>query len=148
MGNLTTALTIVLAINCMFILGNVAVNDLLEDNVNFYSCEGSVHSELGTCNLTSGEFVLNTGNSVNLLPTGEATSVNQETGNIFTDIFSSTKTWLLDTMGLSYVVQILSTPYDIMIAIGLPSAFAFAVGSLWYGVTLLLIVAFIFGRDS
>lgn len=145
MSNLTTALTIILAINVMFIVGQIAVNEIAEEEFIFYNCEGSIHSELGTCN---GTYALNTGDSVNLLPSGESTSVDEETGSVFTDAFTGIKTWLLESLGLKYVVQILSTPYDIMIAIGLPSSFAFAVGGLWYGVTLFLLLAFLFGREQ
>lgn len=145
MSNLTTALTIVLAINVMFILGQVAVTEVSGSEATFYNCSGTIHSELGSC---GGDYALNTGGSVALLPDADATSVSEETGNVFTDAFTGIKSWFLESTGLSYVTQILSTPYNIILSLGLPPAFAFAVGGLWYGVTLFLLIAFLFGRND
>lgn len=146
MSNLTTALLIVLSINAMFILGQFAVNNVTDGDATFYNCSGTIHAELGTC--SGGTYALNSADSIALLPSGESTSVNEETGNIFTDAFTGLKNWLLTVSGLKYVVQILSTPYVILLAIGLPPAFAFAVGGLWYGMTLFLLLSWLFGRDN
>ena len=80
------------------------------------------------------------------LPSGGATSISPDTGNVFTDTFTSIKTWFVDTTGLGWLLAILSGPKIILQAIGLPLAAAWAIAALWYGITLFIIVAFIWGR--
>ena len=82
------------------------------------------------------------------LPGGGATSISPDTGNVFTDTFTSIKTWFVDTTGLGWLLAILSGPKIILQAI-LPAslqAAAWAITALWYGITLFIIVAFIWGR--
>lgn len=142
MGNLSTALVVVLAINVMLFMGQAGAMALNPDSSPvFYSEDGSLLSNFDEGNYTTPS------DPKTLLPSGEA-SVNPETGNIFTDIFSATKNWILETTGLSYLLDLLGAPANFLKAIGLPSAFAWAIGSLWYGITLFLIVAFILGRDT
>ena len=80
------------------------------------------------------------------LPGGGATSISPDTGNVFTDTFTSIKTWFVDTSGLGWLLSILQGPKIILQAIGLPAAAAWALAALWYGITLFIIVAFIWGR--
>jgi len=146
MSNLTNALAIVLAINVMMFLGQSAILSMDSEAGTFYNCEGTIIGGFEQSACANSEYLLNDADSASLLPEG-AQSVNPETGNIFTDAFSGIKTWLLDSTGLSYLVNILSAPTNFLKMMGLPSAFSFAVGALWYGLTLFLIVGFLFGRD-
>lgn len=141
MGNNTTALVIVLSINVMLFLGQAAALSMNSDGVVFYNNEGTVLSDFDNGNYTIPN------NPDDLLPSGES-SVNPETGNIFTDTFSASRSWILETTGLSYLVNMLGAPAQFLYAIGLPAAFSWAVGALWYGVTLFVIVAFIIGRET
>ena len=141
MGNISTALVIVLAINVMLFLGQASALAMNPDGVRFLNTDGSLLNDFDQGNYTTP----NTPDA--LLPSGEA-SVDAETGNIFTDIFSASKSWILDTTGLGYLVNLLGAPANFLKAIGLPGAFAWAIGALWYGMTLFLVVAFIFGRDT
>ena len=82
------------------------------------------------------------------LPGGGATSISPDTGNVFTDTFTSIKTWFVDTTGLGWVLGILQGPKIILQAL-LPAALqsaAWAIAALWYGITLFIIVAFLWGR--
>jgi hypothetical protein len=139
MGNLTTALTFVLILNVLTQAAVIEVNP--EANV-FFTNEGTMLS-----NFDAGNNTLNVDNIANDLPTGQG-SVSPTTGNLFTDVFSSAKTWLAKKTGLSYLTGILSAPYNMLSAMNLPRAFTFAVGTMWYALTLFLIIAFIWGRDS
>ena len=141
MGNNTTALVIMLSINVMLFLGQAAALSMNSDGVVFYNNDGTLISDFDNGNYTIPN------NPDDLLPSGES-SVNPETGNIFTDTFSASRSWILETTGLGYLVNLLGAPAQFLYAIGVPAAFAWAVGALWYGVTLFVIVAFILGRDT
>lgn len=147
MSNLTYALVIMLSINAIFILGQASVIEVVATGTEFYECEGTMLADLSSGNCSTGSYLLNDTDPADKLPTGE-TSVSPETGNVYTDTFTTSRSWLLDSLGLRYVLNLLSGPYNILKAIGLPSIFAFAIGGLWYGVTLFLIVAFILGRND
>lgn len=147
MSNLTSALILVLAVNVVMFLGQAAILEINPEGSRFYNCEGSILATLDQGNCTAGTYVLDDTDPAGRLPSGES-SVSPETGNVFTDAFTAAKSWFLDSLGLSYLVAILAAPVSFLSAIGLPSAFSFAVGVLWYGVTLFLIVAFILGRDA
>lgn len=146
MSNLTNALAIVIGINVLLFLAQASVLELDSGSGTFYNCEGTILSEFDTGNCTSTNYVLDD-NPTSLIPSGSS-SVNPDTGNIFTDAFSGIKNWFLDITGVSYLIAIVSAPTNFLKVMGLPSAFAFAVGALWYGVTLFLIIAFMFGRDA
>ena len=147
MSNLTTALMIVMGINAMLFLGQMAVLDINPSGTTFYHCEDGSLAQFEADGCTGSNYVLNSTDPASQLPSG-VSSVSPETGNIFTDTFTTIKSWFLDTSGLSYLVSILSAPMTFLSALGLPQAFNFALGSLWYGVTLFLILAFLLGRDA
>lgn len=140
MGNISTALVIVLAINVMLFLGQAAVLGLNDGGTVYYDDSGDLISGF------NNNYTL-PNNPDDLIPSAES-SVNPETGNIFTDTFSASRSWILEATGLSYIINLLGAPANFLSSIGLPREFAWAIGSLWYGVTLFLIVAFILGRDS
>jgi hypothetical protein len=141
MGNITTGLVIVLAINVMLFLGQAAATDLNPTGTNIYDGSGSLISDFEGGNYTMPS------DPASFLPSGES-SVNPETGNIFTDTFSTSRSWMLEKTGLSYLLNMLSAPAQFMYSIGLPAQFSWAIGSIWYAITLFLIAAFILGRDT
>lgn len=148
MTTLTNALIVVLAVNVMLFLGQAAMIEINPTAPQFINCEGTPLGSLEATGCTTpGSYVLNSSNPASMLPSGE-TSVSPETGVLFTDPFTAFKTWLLTSLGLSYLVAIVAAPYNFLTALGLPQAFIFAIGTLWYGVTLFLIIAFALGRDA
>ena len=80
------------------------------------------------------------------LPSGAATTISPDTGLAFTDIFVSTKTWFVDQTGLGFLLSVFSGPKVILVFMGLPEALAWAISALWYGLSLLVVVTFIWGR--
>lgn len=146
MGNLTTALVFVMAINVFLWLGQVATLELNPDAGTFYNRDGTILNQFDKNN-GEGDPLLDTENTANQLPAGEG-SINPETGNIFTDIFASIKGWVAQSTGISYLIAILAAPYNILKAMHLPAEFAYAMGTFWYAVTLLLFLAFIWGREA
>lgn len=145
MANLTMALMVVLSINVILFLGQASIIEINEDATVFYNPQDSLlcNFEAGNCN--SSAYVLETSEADKLLP-DKVTSVSDE-GNIFTDIFGSIKQWFLDKTGLAYLIDLLKAPNNFLNAIGLPGAFSFALSAMWYGLTLFLVIAFIWGRS-
>ena len=141
MGNITLSLVIVMSINLMLFFGQAASISLNPEGSVFYDGSGSLLSDFNNGNYTLPN------NPDDLIPSGDS-SVDPETGNIFTDTFSSTRSWILETTGLGYLLNLLSAPAQLLYSIGLPAAFSWGIGALWYGITLFLIVAFILGRDT
>ena len=72
----------------------------------------------------------------------------QEDTNFFTDIFSSIKNWILDITPVSYVLDILKAPMNLLKAMKAPDVVSFALGTAWYGLNLFLVIAFIWGRQG
>lgn len=147
MSNLTTGIAVMLGIQVMLFLAQIAITEIGGNEDVFYNCKDTIIGSFESQNCQGSSYLLNDTNPASLLPTGE-TSVNPETGNIFTDAFTGLKSWFLDSTGLSYLVNFLSAPSTLLKSMGLPSSFNFAVSALWYGIMLFLIIAFLFGRDG
>lgn len=139
--DMITAVIIVLSLNLIMFFVGYGLEDLGADNP--FNYEDNALREFNTGNSTHFDI---SSDPANDLPGGAATSISPDTGLSFTDIFTSIKSWLVDATGLGWVLSILSGPKIILAAMGVPLALAWAITALWYGVTLILIVAFIWGR--
>ena len=145
MAELGNVLAIVLAVNAMLFLGQVAALSINPDGPQFYNCAENILGTFDSNNCT-GTYVLDVADPSGQLP-GAGSSIEVDSGNVFTDTFSSAIDWFTRSTGLQYLFNILAAPNNFLIAIGVPDAFAFIVGAMWYGFTLLTIIAFILGRD-
>ena len=141
MGNLTIALVFVITLNVLMFLVQAATLDINPDAPNFFTNEGTMLDRFD-----AGGNILDTGSISTQIPQNEV-NINPTTGNLFTDTFSSMKKWFGESTGVNYIFSILAAPYNMVKSINLPNAFTFAIGTLWYAITLFLIVAFIWGRD-
>lgn len=146
MGNLTIALVFVLVLNVLMFLTQATILDINPDSNVFWTNKGTLMENFDKTN-GAGDPVLDTDKATSELPSGEG-SVSPTTGNLFTDTFSSIKGWFARATGISYILGIVSAPYNIIKAMGLPNSFAYAIGTLWYGITFFLIIAFFWGRDQ
>lgn len=144
---ITKLFWIFLCINCLMFIGQIAIHGVNPTGMTYMTCQGNIMGTLEANNCTTGEYILNDGNSVNNLPSGGST-VDPETSLTYTDSFTGIKGFFLNTLGLSYVGMILSAPYNFVKALGLPSAFSFAIGSLWYAFSLFLLIGYLFGRNT
>jgi len=138
MGNLTTSLVVVLMINAFLIMGQSAITSINPQASNFLTGSKTPlysFSQNGT---------LNESNINDKLPQTDS-SVSVTTGNIFTDTWNAVKNWFLQSTGINYVLGILSAPYNFLKAIMLPNEFVLILGSLWYMLTLYLIINFLKG---
>lgn len=145
MTNLTVALVFVLTLNMLMFLSQATILNINPDAPQFWSNKGTLFETLDK-NKGVGDPVLDTDKSTEILPSGES-SISPTTGNLFTDIFTSIKSWFAKNTGISYLTSIISAPYNILKAMNLPNSFVFAIGTLWYGITVFLIVAFFWGRE-
>ena len=146
MDEITYALLLVLTANVMFFLGQAAVIDLNPQATVFYHCQGSLLGQFEQQGCTvNGQYSLNNTDPIHSLPTGD-TTVSPTTGNIFTDSFTALKNWLLNELGLGYLLNILSAPYNFLNALSFPAAFTYAIGTLWYAFTLFLFIAWLLSR--
>lgn len=142
--NLTNALMIVLFINLFLFLGQYAVLQINPNAPVNYDIKGSLLCNFESSNCQDLNYTLKADVEGDL-PSG-TTGISPTTGNLFTDIFTSVKSWFADATGLNYVYSILKAPYNLLNAIGLPEMLVFGIGSLWYGITLFLLIAFMWGR--
>jgi len=153
MGLLFKALLVVVCINLVFVFVQAATLDINPTGSDvFYDCRGDLLSEfeVGGCDNLSA-VVLVSVNDTDRLPSGTG---NVGEGGLFgwiTDVFSSVKRWFSETTGLVYLKQLFAGP-NRFISILVPDegyeAFTWALSAAWYGLTLLLIIAFIKGGDA
>lgn len=146
MAELGNILAIVLAVNVMLWLGQVAALNLNPEGPQFYNCQGSIISTLEASHCAGNEYVLRDEDPASFLPS-EGSEISVDSGAVYTDTASASNNWLTQTPGLNYLYSILAAPSNFLKALGVPSAFAFGVGVLWYGFSLLVLVAFALGRD-
>ena len=151
MGNLTVAMVFVLVLNVLMWTCQASIMQLNTVNPTvFYTDENKQGSLIGEFDKNAGtgnDPILDTDNLNNQLPSSEG-SISPTTGNIFVDIFTSVKNWFVDTTHLDFVYNILSAPYHILKAMHLPEELSFTFGTLWYALTLFLVVSFLWGRDT
>lgn len=146
MAELGNILITVLAVNAMLFLGQAAALELNPSGPQFYNCQGSLIGVFEASNCQNSTYVLGDGDPAGQLPS-EGSEISVDTGNVFTDTFSAATNWFTQATGLDYLYNLLAAPANFLKAIGLPDVMAFALGAMWYGFTLLAIVAFILGRD-
>lgn len=143
-SNVTVALTFVMLLNVFLWIGQLTMNDLNPAlTTETFKCEGSLIASNGNC----ANYQLNNAtNQLNSLPSAGST-VFGTVSNFFVDIFNSIKNWFLSIPGVNQIFGMLTAPYNILTSMNLPPSFTFAIGSLWYGITFFLIIAFFWGRE-
>jgi len=134
-------LILVLAIDMFLFMGQTAVLETNPSGNVFYGYEGTLAKQQDAGNYTLNESV------INKLPSGEA-SVSAETGNIFTDLFTSIKSFFVETTGLGYLLAIVNAVPNFLKAINLPGTFVFLVGAFWHSMTLFMLISFFWGREQ
>jgi len=144
MGNITVAFVFVMFLNVLVFLSQTAMSEVNPASTVFYNFDDSILDNYDTGNASNR--LIDVDGLTDQLPAGEG-SLNPETGNYFTDIFSSIKSWIVDKTGIKYIKAMLLSPYTLIKAMGLPNSFSFAIGVLWYAITLFIAILFFWGRD-
>lgn len=148
MGNLTIATIFIVLLNVLMWFSAIAMTDINPGGSVCYNVEGTVIAETiyGT-NLSNNDQLVLENDILNQLPEAQGTVSAGTSTNIFTDIFNSVLSWFKTAPGIKYVYGVVSAPYNILKCTGLPNAFIIGVGTLWYLVSLLVLIAFLWGRD-
>jgi hypothetical protein len=144
---LPLALAVVLCINAVLFMGQYAINETaIEIGAPagvFFDSGGSILCSVEQNNC-EGTYIVEDSNPTSRLPSSE--TIESGDGNLFTDMFASIKNFFSDTLGLKYLVNILSAPKTFLTMLGLPQEISFTLASLWYLFTLFLLLAFLWGR--
>lgn len=147
MAALRYLLLVVFCIDAFLLMGQYAAHQINPDGTTFTSYEGSITSSFdqgGNCYGT-GNCVVNE-NVAGQLPTGSS-SISPTTGNIFTDAFSTVKSWLFSLPGVNYVIAAANALPNWLKSFGLPAFFAFAISTIWHMYAVWLLVEFLVGRQ-
>ena len=143
MGNLTIATIFVVVLNVLMFLSQTAMTNINPDGSVCYNVEGSLIEETM---IGQGNGSVSSGDAIGDLPGSQGTvTIGDAIG--FTDIFNNILGWFKSAPGVKYVYGVVSAPYNVFKCMGLPSQFVVAIGTLWYMVSLLILVAFLWGRD-
>lgn len=142
MSKVLWTFTFVIVLNMYIFLAQASVLHVNPaSSTVFFNYEGSAIQGYDTGNYTLED------DPVNRLP-GQQASVSPTTGNIFTDTWTATKNWFLQTTGIVYLKAIATAVPNFLKAMGLPPEMAFALGYLWYAFSLTIVVMFIKGFYS
>ena len=145
MSNMTIATIFVIALNVLMFLTQTAMLDLNPDGSICYNVEGSI---IGETMVGQGNGSVADTSALADLPGSQGTVVSSEgSTTVFTDIFNNILSWFKSAPGLKYVYGVVSAPYNILKCMNLPSVFVVAIGTFWYMITLLVLVAFLWGRE-
>lgn len=145
MGAITTAFTFVWVLNILMFLSQATIIEIGPSNpVTVYNCSGTIVSQYAGEGCSS-IIVPNSDELQDQLGI-ESSRASEKTGFVIIDVLLDIKGWFADK--IEYLGNIVSAPYSILSQTGLPSPFVGAVSLLWYGLSILLLIAFIFGRNT
>lgn len=133
---------IMLCINVVLFFFQVAVNDINPGGApTVLNYGGSPISQFD-----AGGYELSQ-NTTALLP-GAASSVSPTTGNIFTDTYTTLKSWITGNPIVNFLAGFFLAVPDFLKSIGLPLEIRYGISALWYGFGVLLLISYSFGRDD
>lgn len=143
MGNLEIITLFVVALNVFMFLSGMAMETVNPNATICYNVEGTV---LDNTAITSGNYSVVDNDILEDLPDAQG-SVTTDTGsNIFVDVFNNVLGWFKSAPGIKYIYGVVAAPWNILKCLNLPNAFILAIGVMWYLTSLLVLVAFIWGR--
>jgi hypothetical protein len=141
--NLTIATTFVVFLNILMWFCQVAMLNINPSGPTMYSEQGTIIGETisgaGNGSVVNNDIIAD-------LPTSAGTVQTGDTG-FFTDIFNNILGWMKSTPGIRHIYGIVSAPYNVLNALGLPREACVGLGALWYLVSLTIVLAFIWGRQ-
>jgi hypothetical protein len=141
------AILIILCIDGILFMGQYAIYDIgaemgIEAETVFFHYPDSFLSKF------AHNGTITTNSSIDDL-LGTDSEVNPETGDVFTDTFAKVKSWFTGIgAGMAIFFEALAGPYRYFVMLGMPWWFNLSFGAIWYGITILLFVAFIAGRSA
>lgn len=143
MTNMTVATVFVVVLNVLMFLCQTAMLNINPDGSMCYNVKGSL---IGETMQSQGNMSVSETSALEELPGSQGTvTIGDAIG--FTDIFNNILGWFKSAPGIRYVYGVVSAPYNILKCMSLPAEFVVAIGTLWYLVSLLVLVAFLWGRE-
>lgn len=143
-GNLTLATLFIVTVNVLVWFCQLAMLNINPAGSFCYTLEGSVIDNSIT---RSGNYSALDNDVIDQLPTSAGTITPSSSVSSFTDIFNNILTWFKSAPGIKYVYGVVAAPYNILKCTGLPNEFIIGIGTIWYLVSFLVLVAFIWGRE-
>lgn len=144
MSDFTIATVFIVLANVLMWFVGLAMLTINPTGSICYSLEGTIIDQTITTSLGSNLSAVSN-DIVNDLPVSEGT-ITTGTTSIFTDTFKNILSWFKSAPGIRYVYGVVAAPYNIMKCTGLPNEFIAGVGTLWYLVSLLVMLGFFWGR--
>jgi hypothetical protein len=129
-NTLLSALLFVLGINLLMWISQAAIIDM-GGSGSWYTSQGILENENISASTSEADDLPTTGGAV-----------ETDTGNIFVDTFGVFTGWIAD----SWVVKILKAPYNYLKMLGIDPALAAMLGTMWYIITVTLILLVSTGR--
>lgn len=144
MGNLEIATIFIVTVNILMWFCTLAMTAVNPVGTFCYNLEGSIIENTAT---TTGNYSVIDNDALDQLPSAETASISTGSTNIFTDIFNNIVNWFKSAPGIKYVYGVVSAPYNILKCMGLPNEFVVGIGTLWYLISFLTLIAFMWGRS-
>lgn len=148
MGNMTIATIFIVLVNVLMWFSQIAMLNMNPNGSVCYTLDGSIiKSQISDQQGIYSNGTLNN-NVVNDLPPSTASAVapSQSTGFV-TDLFNNILGWIKSIPGLNYIINIVGAPYNILKCMGMPNEFVLGIGTLWYMVSFLILISFLWWRD-
>jgi hypothetical protein len=143
MGNLEIAAIFIVMVNVLMWFVAIAQASIGYPDL-CYHVEGTIIDQ----NVARGTDYAIANKSIEADLPGSEGSVDQSKGtNVFTDIFNNILGWIKSATGIKYVYAIIAAPFNILNCMGLPPEFIAGIGALWYIVTFLIVLGFLWGRS-
>lgn len=144
---LTQVSVFMVALSMLFALSQLAIDKINPGGNNtFYNPEGSPICKAMVGGCESGTYNPKQFSDQDV-GTAE-TTVDPDSGNIFTDVFNTIKNWALRNPISSAVFYIVTGPYTFLYSTGLPQEAAAIVAGLFYAIGILLIMNYFAGRGD
>lgn len=144
MGNLTIATIFIVTMNVLMWFISIGMININPSGSVCYNLEGSfIQKTL----IQQGSYSTLNNDILSDLPGTEATITPGSSSSSFTDIFNNILLWFKSAPGIKYVYGVIAAPYNILKCMNLPFEFILGLGTLWYLVSLLVLLAFLWGRD-
>jgi len=139
--NAKLMLLFVLCIDVVFLLRRYAMVD--DGGGGFYGYDGRIESQADS---GAGTYVVAQANASDLPSSTEAVDPEATTG-FFTDIFRSTKNWLLEFTGAYEVWDTINAVPNFLNSIGLPTLVSFTLGGLWHIFGIFTLISFLWCKE-
>jgi hypothetical protein len=137
---IATALFFVILMNVFFFVGQTSIDKINpEGPTAFFNYQGSWVSAKDSGNFTLDETIS--------LPDSQS-SVDVDSGNVFTDTWRTLSTWLREKTGYNHLERLVNGPNYFLKAAGLAPEISFVLAWAWHMLTAFLVIAFIRGGSQ